>query len=264
LELAVTCKDGRELPVEISLSPARVAGKRIVIASIRDITERKRIEEELHGLSARLINAQEEERKRIARELHDDFNQRLALVTIDIEQLSRERAGSPEGFDGHIRSLLGRIEELSLDVHRLSHRLHPAALDHLGLMTAVKSLCQEMSALHDFRIHFTGRKIPDVVPNDVALCCYRIAQEALRNVIKHSGAREAHVELARTKQGLELRVRDQGAGFDMAETESRGGLGLISMRERLRLVGGQITIKSSAAHGTEVDVLVPLSAADAV
>jgi signal transduction histidine kinase len=149
-------------------------------------------------------------------------------------------------------------------MHRLSHRLHPAALDHLGLAKAVNSLCQEMSALHDLRIHFTGRKLPDVVPKDVALCCYRIVQEALRNVIKHSGAREAHVELARTEQGLELHVRDQGAGFDVAGIESRGGLGLISMRERLRLVGGQIAIKSSAAHGTEIDVLVPLSAADAV
>jgi signal transduction histidine kinase len=149
-------------------------------------------------------------------------------------------------------------------MHRLSHRLHPAALDHLGLAKAVKSLCQEMSALHDFRIHFTGRKLPDVVPKDVALCCYRIVQEALRNVIQHSGTRETHVELARTKQGLELHVRDQGAGFDVEGVESRGGLGLISMRERLRLVGGQIAIKSSAAHGTEIDVLVPLSAVDAV
>ena len=151
-----------------------------------------------------------------------------------------------------------------MDMHRLSHRLHPAALDHLGPAKAVNSLCQEMSALHDFKIHFTGRNLPDVVPKDVALCCYRIVQEALRNVIKHSGAREAHVELARTKQGLELHVRDRGAGFDVAGVESRGGLGLISMRERLRLVGGQIAIKSSAAHGTEIDVLVPLSAADAV
>ncbi len=151
-----------------------------------------------------------------------------------------------------------------MDVHRLSHRLHPAALDHLGLVKAVKSLCRELSALHDLRIRFTGTEIPDVVPKDVALCCYRIVQEALQNVIKHSGAREAHVALARTKQGLKLHVRDQGAGFDVAGVESRGGLGLISMRERLRLVGGRIAIKSSVAHGTEIDVLVPLSAADGV
>ena len=229
-----------------------------------DISARKRSEEALQNLSARLIDAQEEERKRVARELHDDFNQRLALVTIDIEQLARERAGSPEDFDGHILDLLGRIEELSLDVHRLSHRLHPSTLVHLGLVTAVKGLCKELSSLHDIRIYFTGPEIPAAVPEDVALCCYRIVQESLRNIIRHSGAGEAHVALALTKQGLELNVHDQGVGFDVAGVESRRGLGLTSMRERLRLVDGQIAIKSSAAHGTQIDVFVPLSAADAV
>ena len=235
-----------------------------LIGFMIDISAKKRVEEALQNLSARLINAQEEERKRVARELHDDFNQRLALVMIDLEQLARERARSPEDFDVNIRELLGRIKELTLDVHRLSHRLHPSALVHLGLVPAVKSLCEELSALHDIRIHFTCPEITAPVPKDVALCCYRIVQEALRNIIKHSGALEAHVALARTKKGLEMHVCDQGAGFDVAGVGSRSGLGLISMRERLRLLGGQIAIKSSAAHGTQIYVLVPLSAADVV
>jgi len=260
----LVASDGRSVWFHDIVKVMRHDGKPAILSGFMiDITARKRMEEELQNLSSRLIYTQEEERKRIARELHDDFNQRLALLTIDIEQLVHEHTRTPEDFDGHVRTLVDRIKDLSVDVHRLSHSLHPAILDHLGLAAAVRSLCREMSVRHDLRIRFSGPKLPDVVPNDVALCCYRIVQEALRNVIKHSGAREAHVELARTKQRLELHIRDQGAGFDVAEAESRGGLGFTSMRERLRLVGGRITIKSSVAHGTEIDVLVPLSAADA-
>jgi PAS domain S-box-containing protein len=257
--------DGNSIWFHDIVTVVRESGEPVTLTGFMiDISARKRSEEALQNLGARLIDAQEEERKRVARELHDDFSQRLALVTIDIEQLARERAGPPEDFDGNIQNLLGRISDLSSDVHRLSHRLHPSTLVHLGLVTAVKGLCKELSSLHDIRIHFTGPKVPAAVPEDVALCCYRIVQESLRNIIRHSGAGEAHVALALTKQGLELNVHDQGVGFDVAGVESRRGLGLTSMRERLRLVDGQIVIKSSAAHGTQIDVLVPLSAADAV
>jgi PAS domain S-box-containing protein len=270
LELTVLCKDGRKLPVEISLSPADISGSTFVIAAIRDITQRKEVEDalrksrdELQSMSARLIHAQEEERSRIARELHDDFNQRLALMILDIEQLARDPADSQKTFDQRIHGLLGRIKELSSDVHRLSHQLHPTTLVHLGLVKAVKSLCRELSDLHGRQIEFVDREVPKSVPNDVALCLYRIVQETLRNAIKHSGARKARVELTRTREGLVLRVRDWGAGFDVAAVKGKGGLGLISMGERLRLVGGQIAIESSEARGTQIEALVPLPRTDA-
>lgn len=217
----------------------------------------------MHNLSARLFHAQEEERSRIAGEINDDSNQRLALMNLDIEQLAREPAESPEAFDQGIHGLLGCIKELSSDVHRLSHQLHPTTLVHLGLVKAVKSLCRELSALHGLQIDIADQEVPKAVPNDVALCLYRIVQEALRNVIKHSGARKARVELTRTREGLVLRVRDWGVGFDVAAVKGERGLGLISMGERLRLVGGQIAVESSEARGTQIEVLVPLPRADA-
>ncbi len=263
-EYRMIASDGRSVWFNDIVNVVRHNGEPAVLTGFMiDITERKRIEATLQDLSARLIHAQEEERRRIARELHDDFSQRLALVTLDIEQLARERSGSPKTFDTRIHNLVGRINELSLDVHRLSHQLHPSALDHLGLAAAIKGLCRELSALHGLEIQFTDHDIPDARPKDLALCLYRIVQEALRNVIKHSGAQEAHVELMQSREELALRIRDPGVGFDVTAVNGKHGLGLISMRERLRLVGGRIAIKSSEARGTQIEVLVPLPRADA-
>ena len=142
-------------------------------------------------------------------------------------------------------------------MHGLSHQLHPSKLEQLGLLAAVRGLCNELTRATACRSTFTHHDVPDTLPNDTALCLYRIVQEALGNVLKHSGARHARVELTRSEDAVSLRIADDGVGFDPKSVDANGGLGLVSMRERLRLVGGQITIDSQPSAGTRIDVGVP-------
>jgi PAS domain S-box-containing protein len=223
-----------------------------------DISEQRRAEESLRELGGRLIAAQEKERSRIACELHDDFNQRLALLSIELEQLGKK---IPKEFDlrQSCQAIQKQTREISADLHRLSYRLHPTKLDHLGLEAAVASLCEEFSDSSNLKIRFQEHGFPATLPKDVALCVFRIAQEALRNCIKHSHARHAQVVLSRTTGAVRLSVSDDGCGFDMTSEKRESGLGLISMRERLRLVGGEIQIKSRPHCGTRIEVSVPLS-----
>jgi signal transduction histidine kinase len=145
-------------------------------------------------------------------------------------------------------------------VHGLSHQLHPSNLEQLGLLTAVRSLCKELTESHGLSIDFSHHQVPEVMPDDTALCLYRIVQEALRNVIKHSGAQHADVELNGCANGICLRIVDDGAGFVPELVADKGGIGLVSMRERLRVVSGEIAIESLPSVGTRIEVLVPLSA----
>jgi PAS domain S-box-containing protein len=260
LELAARCKDGRDLPVEISLSPVQTTEGAFVIAMIRDITERKQAEESLHRLSGRLISAQEDERRRIARELHDDFNQRLALLAIDLERLHEGLPVSQESLTDDLASLLRRTKEISSDIHSLSHQLHPSSLQHLGLVAATRNFCKEISGQHAIDIEFVHHGVPRSLPDDVALCLYRIVQEALRNVIKHSGAESARIEITGTADGLELQISDNGMGFDPESARTRRGLGLLSIRERLRLVSGTISFERVEPNGTRIEVRVPIPA----
>jgi len=262
LELVARCKDGRDLPVEISLSPVQTTEGALVIAMIRDITERKQAEESLYRLSARLISAQEEERSRIARELHDDFNQRLALLAIDLERFRDGPPDSQESLLDGLASVLRQTKELSSDIHRLSHQLHPSILDHLGLVAATRSLCKEISDQHAIHIELVHHGVPRSLPGDVALCLYRIVQEALRNVIKHSGAESARVEITGTADRLELQISDDGTGFDPESARTRRGLGLLSMRERLRLVNGRISFMRIEPTGTRIEVRLPFPDSD--
>jgi signal transduction histidine kinase len=213
----------------------------------------------LHDLGGRLIRAQEEERSRIARELHDDLSQRLALLSIELEQLSRKIPVRQGDLRARIQDAWAKAQEISVEIHRISYQLHPSKLEHLGLASAVKSCCDELSARHGISITFRNRGVPAALPKDVALCVFRIAQEALRNFIRHSGAPEARVVLGMAGRAVRLSVSDSGAGFDVEAAAQKKGLGLVSMTERLRLVGGELTIRSSPSRGTQIDARVPLA-----
>jgi signal transduction histidine kinase len=169
-------------------------------------------------------------------------------------------AGNPLG--GRIHELSARVKQLSSSVHGLSHQLHPSKLEQLGLLAAVRGLCQELTQSHKLPIAFTHQDVPETLREDTALCLYRIVQEALGNVLKHSGATHAWVELTHRAGTVYLQVTDDGVGFDAKSVDRNGGLGLVSMRERLRLVQGQITFGSQQSIGTRIAVSIPLYTPD--
>jgi signal transduction histidine kinase len=229
------------------------------IGSCIDITERKLTAESLEDLSGRLITAQEEERTRIARELHDDFSQRLALLGIGLSRLWKKRPDSAEEERVLVRELWNQTQEISSDVHRLSHQLHSSKLQHVGLGPALIGLCEEIGEKCGIQIEFADYGVPTDIPKDVALCLFRVAQEALSNVVKHSQANKGRVELSEASGRIRLRVADAGSGFDVALWSTDAGIGLVGMRERLRLVGGRLSVRSEPMQGTEILAEVPLS-----
>jgi signal transduction histidine kinase len=224
-----------------------------------DITERKRAEEALQNLSARLINVHEDERRRIARELHDDFGQNLAILSVDLE-LFKNRMSNPEKpVLDFLEAQIKRSKELSSKLQLLSRQLHPSIIEHVGLVPAISGFCKELSDRHAIDIQLTHDGVSQSLPGDVSLCLYRIVQESLRNVIKHSGAPTARVELHQAATELTLCISDTGAGFDPTGDHARRGLGLLSMRERLRIIGGKFSITRIEPHGTRIDVRVRLA-----
>ncbi len=215
---------------------------------------RSRSEADARELSRRLINAQEEERARLARELHDDVTQRLAALAIDAAR--HERAGAVAGVDA-MPSVHQGLVRLSEDVHALSYRLHPSILRDLGLVEALRSECDNSS--HSLpHLEFGARDIPENVPQDIALCIYRVAQESLRNVARHSSASRTEVDLRYSDNGLQLTVRDNGSGFDTEQRRAGMSLGLASMRQRVISLGGRLDIESSPGRGTTVQAWIPL------
>jgi len=222
-----------------------------------DVSERKRAEEALKDLGGRLITAQEEERRRVARELHDDFNQRLAVLSIELEQLGLQ-IQKPLGLRQNVQRLQAQAQEIAAEIHRLSYRLHPSKLDHLGLAAAVKSLCAELTESGKLTVEFHQNGFPSILPKDITLCIFRIAQEGLRNCVKHSGAKSARVVLTRTRNVVRLAVSDNGCGFNTKTALMEKGLGFISMKERLHILGGQINVYSKPLRGTRIEVSVPL------
>jgi PAS domain S-box-containing protein len=228
------------------------------IGSCIDITERKAAEEALEDLSGQLIRARENECARIARELHDDLNQRMALISIELEQLGQSTLDTDGKLRRHLQGIVKQAAEVSREIHRISYDLHPSKLVQLGLVAAVKSLCDELRSNHELEIEFFDEGVPVGLPQDISLCLYRIVQESLNNVIRHSGAEEAEVELLGTRDEVRLRVSDSGIGFDIESPGLKKGLGMLGMRERLRLVGGSISIDSKPSKGTELNVRVPL------
>jgi PAS domain S-box-containing protein len=223
----------------------------------RDITAQKDAEGVVRSLSGRLLSAQEEERRLVARELHDNLSQQLALLSIGIEELammSEDRAT----LAASMRQLGVRTAEISTEVHNLSHRLHSTKLDALGLQAAVQGHCRELHA-QGLQVQCLAERVPNALPYEVALCLFRVVQEGLNNVVKHSGAPEARVTLTGTKGGLLLTIADSGRGFDAADATIRHGLGLASMRERVNLIGGELTVTSDASYGTTICVRVPIT-----
>jgi PAS domain S-box-containing protein len=220
-----------------------------------DITERKLAEEALTSLSGRLIDAQEEERRRIAREIHDDYTQRLAIMAIDLENLAQDIGVPPA--EARLRQLWNRAHELSADLHSLSHRLHSSKLESLGLVVAVRAFCNEFATQQSVQVDFQQENVPPGIPGDAALCLFRIAQEGLRNIKRHSGASKAEVRLEWQGEKLHLSVADRGRGFDAKKRSARDGIGIQSMQERLRLLGGQLEVHSRPMEGTRIDAWLP-------
>jgi PAS domain S-box-containing protein len=219
--------------------------------------ELDRSKEELRALAASLIKAQEEERCRIARELHDDLNQQLAVLGIRLSRVSREPMDM-EIVRAELRHLEHLAASLAEDLRRLSHQLHPSIIYHLGLPAALRSLVEEFQRSCSGTANFKAGEFPDELPPDVAAALYRITQEALRNVTKHAPAAPVGVLLVREPGGLRLTIEDKGPGFDPEAVRGQGGLGIISMRERTQILGGNLLVQSAPGQGTRIEVRVPV------
>lgn len=237
--------------VSVSLLKPQDGSRPFVIGMLRDISPLKQRDQELVTLTGRLIEAQEEERRRISRELHDDIGQQAAAIAADLCALRETMARGGSEPAGALAEMVSRLAtELASSIHKLSHDLHSSRLQYLGLASALKDLCDKLAAQHHLAIELSVDCQVDRLPEPVELCMYRIAQEALSNVVKHSGGTTAFVRVSMRGKAISLCVADDGIGFDTGA--ARGGIGLTSMRERLRLVGGELFIKSSSETGTEL------------
>ena len=278
-ELQLTCKGGEA--IDVSLSVAAIRDERGALyyrSTWRDISDRKQAEgvlrqqqaelersrAELQTLAGRLLTAQEDERRRISRELHDDVNQRLALLTLDMEALYQQLPRSRPATVGRLRGLRDRVVELSDDVHRLAYQLHTSILDDLGLPAALQSYVADYTRREGIHVELIQQQPTDPIPPDVASCLYRVAQEALRNVARHAHTTRAKVSLEPSAGGIMITIADAGLGFDARDTQNRrSGLGVVGMQERVRLVGGRFSLTSHPDGGTVVDAWVPLPKAEA-
>lgn len=219
---------------------------------------RHRAEREAHSLGGRLITAHEDERRRLARELHDDVTQRLAVLAIEAAKI--ETSDDPANRVA-LRAVRDGLVDLSEDVHALSYQLHPSIIEDLGLVEAVKAECDRVAHQETIDVALNFGALHAKLPSDAAICLFRVAQEALRNVVRHAGASTVDVSLHADDGGLTLSVRDNGAGFDGSGKRDRASLGLASMRERVRLQGGWIDIESTPGRGTAVIAWIPLQKA---
>ena len=223
---------------------------------------RREADAQVASLAGRLITAQETERSRIARDLHDDINQQLASLSIALSSVKRRlQDGEAEGVAEEVARLQQRIVAVTHVTRQLSHELHPGVLEHAGLVAALRGHCAEFGAQHGIDVTFSAAAGINGVPAETALCLYRVTQEALRNIAAHAVAGTARVALTAAGKSLELSILDDGQGFDLAAARRRGGVGLVSLDERVRLVGGSLRIETQPQRGTEVLVSVPLRGA---
>jgi signal transduction histidine kinase len=259
----------------ISWNSAAVSGgaahQRFVVRIGTDVTENREMETalkardlalrqsqtQLQALAAGLLSAQEEERARVARELHDDISQKLVTLNLEAESVLRKESETPGKLRAEITRLLHRLRGILRDVEQTAYRLHPSSLDHLGLSVALKSYCADFGKQNGIAMSCTERNMPRNIPPRLGVPIYRVAQEALRNVVKHSGARRAMVAVSGKNGAIVLTVKDSGRGFDVSRPKKRG-LGLISMEERVRQAGGVFSVKTTPGTGVRIDVRIPV------
>jgi len=252
-------KSGRTVYTESSASliRARSGEPRYFVGEVLDITERKHAEEVLTSVNQRVIEAQEQEAARIARDLHDDINQQLTILMIGMEMM-RKRASFPaDELRDQITELSKQAEKISSGVRSISHRLHSSELEYLGIVAAMKGHCKEAARQHKVQIDFSHDEVSPTISYETSLCLFRVLQEALHNAVKHSGVGRFEVHLYETPKGIGLIVSDSGVGFDPEAVINQSGLGLVSMRERLRLAQGTLSIGTKPGEGTRIDAFVP-------
>jgi PAS domain S-box-containing protein len=250
-------KAGKPFTALFSARVIEFGSELCALVTAKDITVCRQVEEERLDLIQRLINAQEAERTRVARELHDNIGQSLALFCMDLEA-TRLALKLPADGDDRLKRLCGRINDLGHVVGNLSHHLHSAELEWLGLVAAVRGLCREFSEQYSVQVECVCTDIPDDLGADVSVGLFRVTQEALRNVTKHSQANRVAVEVRKTRNTLTLRISDDGIGFPTDKALRKQGLGLTSMRERILLIGGELTVTSKPRAGTRIEAVVPL------
>jgi PAS domain S-box-containing protein len=246
---------GTTMWVRWEIRPWRTANGIVggILIFTEDITHRKQMEEAISEMSRKLIESQEQERKRIGRELHDDINQRLAMLALELEQLQ----DNPSEVQARVQELKNRATEISNDVQALSHELHSSKLEYLGVVAGIRSWCKEFGLRQRMEIDFK-QEVSGALPLEVGLCLFRVLQEALHNATKYSGVKRIEVQLAEHSNEVHLIVSDLGRGFDIQAAKQGRGLGLITMQERVKLVNGAITIESKPSGGTSIRVTIPL------
>ena len=257
LEFRVRRKNGEIFTALGSAELIDVNGEPCALSVAANITERKLAEEALASVSGKLIEAQDAERTRIARELHDDINQRIALLALNLDLLRRALPASEIETVKGIDDAYEQVANLGSDVQALSHRLHSSKLEYLGLEAAVSGFCRELSERQNLRIQLRVENLPRPLSHEISLCLFRVLQEAVHNALKYGGTGACEVSLTGTSTDIQLAVHDSGAGFDPSDVKGHG-LGLTSMRERLRLVKGQLTIESRPQLGTTIRASVPV------
>ncbi len=257
-------KDGSEFPVEVSLSHLQLGEIELGVTFVADITDRMKTqealrqhEEQLRRLTNRLLAAQESGNRQVARELHDSISQQLAALGMELSAV-RRTSKIPRAIVESLGAIEKRAAQLAVEIHRTSRRLHPAVLEELGLVAALKEECRAFSQQTGLPVRFSAEGVPESIPPEIALCLYRVAQESLHNIRKHSGATAVEVRLTSDAKGLILNVDDTGDGFDVNEARKGGGLGLVTMEERVRAVNGDFTIASQPTRGTQVRVFLPV------
>ena len=251
-------KTGDPLITFLSGEIIEFGGESCLLVIGEDITVRRQAEEARMDLANRLINAQEAERTRVARELHDNIGHALALFTIELDRVRTSMTDLSSENHERFGQLCAKLKTLGRDVSNLSHQLHSSELELLGVAVAMKALCREFSEQYRIPAQFKCSGTFDNLPGEMSLCLFRVLQEAMRNVAKHSRATKVDIEMHGTNKFLRLSISDDGVGFASSTSESRAGLGLVSMRERLHLIGGRFTINSKPGCGSRVEATVNL------